>query len=137
MRDAALALAWPRDVGVVAAVELEDVEGAVLSTLEEVVVQDERGAVEVGMLRALFEAGVQPDLVVGTSIGAINGAAVAADPSPTVVDKLVEAWASPTASAVYGDTWYRQVQRLAKSKVHLNDPAPLRQMLEEHLARQE
>ena len=39
------------------------------------------GAVEVGMLRALFEAGVRPDLVVGTSVGAINGAAVAADPS--------------------------------------------------------
>ena len=31
-----------------------------------------RGAVEIGMVRALFEAGIQPDLVVGTSIGAIN-----------------------------------------------------------------
>src|SRR5580658_1131982 len=38
------------------------------------------GAHEVGMLRALAEAGVTPDLVVGTSVGAINGAFVAADP---------------------------------------------------------
>ena len=38
------------------------------------------GAHEVGMLRALTEAGVRPDLVVGTSIGALNGALVAADP---------------------------------------------------------
>jgi hypothetical protein len=36
------------------------------------------GAVEVGMLRALFRAGYRPDLVVGTSGGAVNGALVAA-----------------------------------------------------------
>ena len=34
------------------------------------------GAHEVGMLRALSEAGIGPDLVVGTSIGAVNGAFV-------------------------------------------------------------
>src|SRR5437899_59834 len=34
------------------------------------------GAHEVGMLRALLEDGVLPDLVVGTSVGALNGAAV-------------------------------------------------------------
>lgn len=39
------------------------------------------GAYEVGMLRALSEAGVTPDVVVGTSVGAINGAFVAADPA--------------------------------------------------------
>jgi len=88
-----------------------------------------RGAVEVGMLRALFEAGTVPELVVGTSIGAINGAAVAADPTPAVVATLVDAWASPTANAVYGDTWMRQMQRLARSRTHLNDPAPLRALL--------
>ena len=36
------------------------------------------GAYEVGMLRALFEDGVKPDVIVGTSVGAMNGAAVAA-----------------------------------------------------------
>jgi len=38
------------------------------------------GAHEVGMLRALFEAGIRPDLVVGTSVGAVNAALVAAYP---------------------------------------------------------
>ncbi len=33
------------------------------------------GAYEVGMLRALLENGVKPDLIVGTSVGALNGAA--------------------------------------------------------------
>ncbi|MFE6971684.1 patatin-like phospholipase family protein [Isoptericola sp. NPDC057653] len=88
-----------------------------------------RGAVQVGMLQALFEAGVVPDLVVGTSIGAINGAAVAAEPSLDVVDLLGEAWASPTASEVYGEPWYRQLGRLARSRTHLYDPAALRRLI--------
>ncbi|HWV79056.1 MAG TPA: patatin-like phospholipase family protein [Isoptericola sp.] len=88
-----------------------------------------RGAVQVGMLQALFEAGVAPDLVVGTSIGAINGAAVAADPSIAVVDRLGAAWASPTAEQVYGEPWYRQLTRLARSRTHLYDPATLRRLI--------
>jgi NTE family protein len=36
-----------------------------------------RGALQAGALRALLEAGVQPDLVIGTSVGAINGAYLA------------------------------------------------------------
>lgn len=88
-----------------------------------------RGAVQVGMLQALFEAGVVPDLVVGTSIGAINGAAVAADPSNAVVDRLGAAWASPTADQVYGEPWYRQLTRLARSRTHLYDPAALRRLI--------
>ncbi|GCE75772.1 patatin-like phospholipase family protein [Cellulomonas biazotea] len=92
-----------------------------------------RGAVQVGMLQALFEAGVRPDTVVGTSIGAINGAAVAADPTASVVDRLVQAWASPEAAAVYGDSWPKQLRRLARSRTHLNDPGPLRALLEDML----
>ncbi|WP_084129856.1 patatin-like phospholipase family protein [Demequina sp. NBRC 110055] len=88
-----------------------------------------RGATEVGMLRALFEAGVTPDLIVGTSIGALNGAAVAHDPSPSVIATLEAAWNSPTASAIYGEWWPRQLRRLAQSKTHLNNPAPLRDMI--------
>jgi len=39
------------------------------------------GAVEVGMVRALLRHGIQPDIIVGTSIGAVNGVLVAADPT--------------------------------------------------------
>ena len=42
------------------------------------------------MLRALLDAGVRPDLVVGTSVGAINGAVLAARPAAEVADRLVE-----------------------------------------------
>ncbi|GMA36972.1 patatin-like phospholipase family protein [Demequina litorisediminis] len=88
-----------------------------------------RGAVEVGMLRALFDAGVAPDLIVGTSIGALNGAAVAHDPTPGVIETLEKAWNAPTASAIYGEWWPRRLRRLAKSRTHLSNPAPLRDMI--------
>ena len=50
------------------------------------------GAAQVGMLRALVEHGVRPDLVVGCSAGAINGASLAADPSLGGIDRLAQIW---------------------------------------------
>lgn len=50
------------------------------------------GALQVGMLRALLEGGVVPDLVVGCSVGAFNGAAVAEEPTLARVRALEELW---------------------------------------------
>ncbi|PRY31463.1 patatin-like phospholipase family protein [Pseudosporangium ferrugineum] len=86
------------------------------------------GAVQVGMLRALFRAGYRPDVVVGTSIGAVNGALVAADPSEAVTDRLVRLWSSPEAAEVYGDSLARQLRRFA-ARTHLHSPLPLRRLL--------
>ena len=51
-------------------------------------------AAQVGMLWALTEAGVAPDLVVGSSAGALNAVAFASDPSPGGLDHLEAAWVS-------------------------------------------
>lgn len=90
------------------------------------------GEVEVGMLRALFRAGFRPDLVVGSSIGAVNGALVAADPTEAVTDRLVRLWASPEISEVYGDSVARQLRRFA-ARTHLYSPRALRRVLERDL----
>jgi NTE family protein len=50
------------------------------------------GAIQVGMLRALLERDIRPDVVVGCSVGAINGAGLAADPTLEGVDRLEEIW---------------------------------------------
>lgn len=92
-----------------------------------------RGAVEIGMVRALFEAGIRPDLVVGTSIGAINGALIAKDPTLGCIEPLLDAWMSPEANAVYGSSLFMQMSRLVKTKTHLNSHAPLRRLLEASL----
>jgi len=92
------------------------------------------GAVEVGMLRALLEAGVRPDLIVGTSVGALNGALVATDPEPRVVDRLVRLWESAAASGeVYGDGPVRQVTRAVRTGTHLHSAKPLRDRLAQEL----
>jgi NTE family protein len=52
------------------------------------------GAVQVGMLRALVERGVRPDLVVGSSVGAINGAWLASRADAAGVAELAEIWRS-------------------------------------------
>jgi len=44
------------------------------------------------MLQALLERGIMPDLIVGTSVGALNGVAVAAEPTLEMVRKLRQAW---------------------------------------------
>jgi len=87
------------------------------------------GAHEVGMLRALVEAGIQPDLVVGTSVGAINGAFFAASPGATAVTRLTRLWEGAGASDVFGGSIFGRIGRLAKSRTHLHDGEPLRRLL--------
>ncbi len=87
------------------------------------------------MLRALFEREIRPDLVLGTSIGAFNGALVASQPEPEVIGRLTELWASVSNAreAGYGDTPLRTVRRAMQSGTHLWSAEPLRQRLEEEL----
>ncbi len=49
-------------------------------------------APQIGMLRALTRAGIRPDLVVGSSAGALNSVAFAADPSGEGLDRLEALW---------------------------------------------
>jgi len=48
------------------------------------------GAVQVGMMHALASHGVSADMVVGSSVGALNGAFYAGDPTPAGVEHLAE-----------------------------------------------
>ncbi len=90
------------------------------------------GAVEVGMVRALLEHDITPDLVLGTSVGALNGLVIASDPNPAVVDRLREMWGSVAEDdMVYADGRWRQVRRAVKYGTHLHSPKPLRQRLEQ------
>ncbi len=50
------------------------------------------GAYQVGVYRALHDAGIEPNWVIGTSIGAINGAIVAGNPPEMRIDRLREFW---------------------------------------------
>jgi len=90
------------------------------------------GAHEVGMLQALGEAQIRPDLVVGTSVGAINGAFVAADPD-AAADRLGELWAEAHLQRAFSGTLLGRATRLARSGTHLHEIGPLLKMLDDEL----
>jgi NTE family protein len=58
------------------------------------------GATQVGMLRALLERGVRPDVLVGCSVGALNAAGLAAEPNLEGVRHLEDVWAHLDGEAI-------------------------------------
>ena len=84
------------------------------------------------MLHALSDAGIRPDLVVGTSIGAVNGAFVAADPEKAA-DRLGELWRGESLGLVFSETVWGRAVRLARSGTHLHAIEPLRGLLGDKL----
>ena len=90
------------------------------------------GAHEVGMLRALAEAGITPDVIVGTSVGAINGAFVAADPAGAAA-RLGQLWQGDAAQQAFSGTLWGRAVRLASSGTHLHAIEPLHAMLRDKL----
>ncbi len=50
------------------------------------------GALQVGMLRALLERRILPDVILGCSVGAINGVVLAGEPSLATVGRMQDIW---------------------------------------------
>lgn len=64
-----------------------------------------RGAAQAGVVIELIRAGLRPDVIVGTSIGAWNGAWLAAHPSVEGVEQLAAWWADPEVRGVFKGMW--------------------------------
>jgi NTE family protein len=90
------------------------------------------GATQVGMLRALFDAGITPDLLVGTSVGAVNAAWIGAWPAPEGARKLAEIWTGLRRDDVFPLGWTAAMGLLGRGK-HLISNSALRGVLERHL----
>lgn len=90
------------------------------------------GATQVGMLRALAEAGVHPDLVVGTSVGAINGVMVAARPDDGP-DRLDRVWHEVDRDEILGSSGIRCLPRLFRTRRYLFPPDALSALIRRNL----
>jgi len=73
--------------------------------------------------------------VLGTSVGAVNGALVARQPDIGVIDRLTELWRAAGASGgeVYGDRPLRTVRRAMATGTHMYSATPLKQRLVDEL----
>lgn len=77
------------------------------------------GAHEVGMLRALAEREIAPDLILGTSIGAVNGALFAARPDDGGVEALSRLWQESNLVEASAGLLLRRIGTLARTGTHL------------------
>lgn len=91
------------------------------------------GALQVGALETLLEMGVRPDLVVGTSAGAINAVYFACDPTLEGVRNLGKAWRPVGVREVGIPALLAGVRRLITRKDSLIDSLALAEFLADRL----
>jgi len=91
------------------------------------------GAVQVGMLKALVEADVRFDMVVGASVGAINGAYFAARPDADGVEALAGFWRGLRKTDIFPLSWLDTCRGLIKQRGFLLQPAALNRLLDQAL----
>ena len=69
------------------------------------------GSVHVGMVQALVERGHRPDLIVGTSVGSLNGVLLAANPEAGLTH-MAELWSEMSRRTLFGHGWFRALRNL-------------------------
>ncbi len=90
------------------------------------------GAVQVGMLQALVEHGVTADLVLGSSVGAINAAYFAGEPTIEGVRRMGELWLGVKRGDIFPMSW-RRLFGFLRRRDHLVGSDGLRRLIDRHL----
>jgi NTE family protein len=91
------------------------------------------GAVQVGMLIALAEREITPDILVGTSVGAVNAAWVAGRPGLDGAMQLAEVWKGVRREDIFPIRPLAGLLGFVGARSHLVPPANLRSLLGRHL----
>src|SRR5436190_5837465 len=92
------------------------------------------GAIQVGMLRALYERGVVPDLFVGTSAGALNAAFVATRPqTPGTAEALGDVWRGLRRTQVFPVNPITGLLGFLGARDHLVPDSGLRHIIDRHI----
>ena len=93
------------------------------------------GAIQVGMLRALYEHGVSPDVIVGTSAGALNGAFIASRPQTiATADALATIWRDLRRGQVFPVNPVTGLLGFLGARDHLVPDSGLRRLIGRHVA---
>jgi NTE family protein len=90
------------------------------------------GSIQVGMLRALTDAGIRPDLVTGASSGALNGAMVAADPG-SAITRLEALWTHARRREILPLHPLTLAGALSGRTPHVSRSGGIRRAIERHL----
>jgi NTE family protein len=93
-----------------------------------------RGAAQVGMLQVLAEGGFVPDRIYGSSVGAVNGAAFAGDPTVQGVEHLTRIWRGLSGEDVFPQRRGHGPWRFLQQREAIHASTGLRRIVEEGLA---
>ena len=92
------------------------------------------GAMQVGMLEALYEQGITPDFLVGTSVGALNAAFVASRPqSPQTATELGRVWRDLQRQDVFPLSMSALVGGVCGRRDHLVPDRELRRLIRRYI----
>lgn len=91
------------------------------------------GAVQVGMIRSLFAAHIRPDLIVGTSAGALNGGWLAGRGPSANLDQLADVWRNLRRSDIFPTNFVGGLRGFMGHTDHLISAAGLRRILKREL----
>ena len=94
-----------------------------------------RGALEAGALLALLERGIRPDIVVGTSAGAMNAAFIAIDPTVNGAKQLGDRWEQIHKETVFPGNYLTYAWRFITGADSLSPSDNLRSYVESQLPR--
>lgn len=85
---------------------------------------------QVGMLQALLDGGVTPDLLVGCSVGAVNAAAIAAHPTPAGARSLADVWTGIDGEHIFPSSRLSGLWLLARKGRAVHSADGLRRLLD-------
>jgi NTE family protein len=91
------------------------------------------GAVEAGALKAIVEEGIQADIVLGTSVGSLNGAMYAYNPTVEGVKTIEEVWSTIKVWNVFTPSPITPVINFTTSGQYAISPKNLRKLIKEKL----
>lgn len=92
-----------------------------------------RGALQVGALKVLVESGIVPDMVIGTSVGSVNGVVFASNPTITGLEKLEKLWLQMDDAIIYPGNTGLALLRFIRGQTYLYSNEALHNLLLEHL----
>jgi len=92
-----------------------------------------RGPLQAGAIKALLEHGIVPDMIVGSSVGALHGAYLAAEPTVAQAGRMIALWRDAGRRRLFSTTPLRTFLRALRGSDHLTDNRRIRAYIEASL----
>ena len=92
------------------------------------------GSIQIGMLKALQRASIYPDIVVGTSVGALNGAVIANYGMDEAIPRLEMIWRDLRREDIFPGGVFAQAVALLRSRLNLHHQDKLGELINQLLS---